>query len=53
MNTRRDITSLTVKEIQIKMTQIPFHPNQNGYQQENNTGEDVGKRNPHTLLVEM
>jgi hypothetical protein len=32
---------------------IPSHPNQNGYHQEKNAGDDSGEKNPYTLLVGM
>jgi hypothetical protein len=47
-------TSLTIKEMQFKTTQIPCHPSQNSCHQENNSEHwrgCWGQRESHALLV--
>jgi hypothetical protein len=43
-------TSLGIKEMKIKTT-LRFHLTPVRMATKTNVGEDVGKRNPHTLLV--
>jgi hypothetical protein len=53
---KKGSTSLAIKEMQIKMTQIPSHPNKSGYHQEKPTkkaGEYAGKKELYALLVGM
>jgi hypothetical protein len=51
---KKCLTSLTFREMQIKLIEIPSHPSWRSYHQENShAAEDVGKTNPYTLLTRV
>ena len=53
---KRCSTSLTIREMQIKNNEVPFHTSQNGCYQKSTSNEcwrGCGEREPLTLLVGM